>query len=107
MEHLLSFRFKNWQGCFTLTQSPVRSFFSHFLRKASSVISKCAEMRFISWLVKVGVMVLQQLAQARQSVSAQTSLSVCTARLSNPRGGFFSSLVKNLLKAGRLAIILF
>src|SRR5688572_7134391 len=99
MEHLLSLRLRNWQGCLLFTQS--LSFFSkcsHLLLNASGVISRCAEMRFISFSVKVGVMVLQQLAQLRQSTSRHTSASTCSASLSKPRGGFFSTLPRNLLK---------
>jgi hypothetical protein len=47
----------------------------------------------------VGDMVLQQLAQARQSVSCHTVALACTTLVSNPRGGFFSILVRKRLKA--------
>jgi hypothetical protein len=43
-------------------------------------------------------MLLQQLAQLRQSVSAQTSLSICSEIVSKYLGGLFSVLVKKLLK---------
>jgi hypothetical protein len=54
-------------------------------------------MRFISADVKVGVMVLQQLAHARQSVSFHTSCSSPAVSFSKPRGVCFSSLLKNRL----------
>jgi hypothetical protein len=54
-------------------------------------------MRFISLVLKVGLIVLQQLAQDKQSVSCHTSLSALTASSSSKRGGSFSSLVRKAL----------
>src|SRR5204862_6578303 len=86
-----------WQGCFLFCQSP--SFFSytnHFSLNAAGVMSKWAEMRFTSAVVKVGVIFLQQLPQVRQSVSAHTSLSTVSIILCKPFGGLFSSFVKSV-----------
>jgi len=47
-------------------------------------------MRLISVDVYVGDIVLQQLAQLRQSISCHISVSICEASLSKPREGFFS-----------------
>jgi hypothetical protein len=52
-------------------------------------------------------MVLQQFAQDRQSVSFQVSISFTAASESRPRGGLFSSFVRNLLKADLLRITFF
>ena len=100
MLHLLSFKFKNWQGSVLFSQSlsPPFSFFNHCSWNSPTVCPKCADILFISCLVKVGVMVLQQLAQERQSVSCHTSFSSCRIFFSSPRDGPFSSFVRNLRK---------
>jgi len=59
--------------------------------KSFGRIFKCFEMRLISFGVKVGVMVLQQLAQLKQSTSCQTSVLSCSARISKPSGFNFST----------------
>jgi hypothetical protein len=58
------------------------------------VVFKCAEILLISVFVKVGVIDLQQLAQLKQSVSAQTCGLMYSANWSNPLGALFSSLLK-------------
>jgi hypothetical protein len=55
-------------------------------------------MRRISLLVKVGVMVLQQLAQVKQSTSCHTSAFNFSASASKPAGFNFSTLPKYLRK---------
>lgn len=62
---------------------------------------KCRAIRFRSPGVYVGVMVLQQLAQDKQSVSAHTSFSVLSIMACNPRTGFFSSRVRKRRKVER------
>ncbi len=52
-------------------------------------------------------MVLQQFAQDKQSVFAHISVSAATANLSSPRGGFFSSFVRNLLNADLFSLTFF
>jgi len=47
----------------------------------------------------VGVIVLQQLAQVKQSTSGHTVLSIISATVSKFLGGFFSSLPKKRLNA--------
>src|ERR1700712_3569912 len=95
---MLVVRFRNWQGCCLFTQSlPLFSFNKYLSLKAIGFISRCAEMRLTSLTVNVGDIVLQQLAQVKQSTSFQTALSTSTAILSRSFGGVFSSLLKNLL----------
>src|SRR5580704_5778119 len=96
MEHIFVLRSRNWQGCFTFIQSPLLSLYNHFSRNAFCVMSRCLEILFTSVFVYVGDIVLQQLAQERQSTSFQIFLSASVTNLSNPRKGFFSSLDKKL-----------
>src|SRR5258708_6838624 len=99
MEHLLSFRFKNWHGCFLFCQSlSFFSYSSHLSLNSRGVISKCADILFISLTENVGVIVLQQLPQLKQSISGHTSFSTVSINLCKPRGGCFSILVKNKRK---------
>jgi hypothetical protein len=53
-------------------------------------------MRFISAGVYVGDMVLQQLAQLRQSTSCHTALSAASVAAPNFLGEVFSNTVRNL-----------
>src|SRR6187551_3674477 len=54
-------------------------------------------MRLISFGVYVGVIVLQQLAQVKQSTCCHISMFNFSVSLSRSRGGFFSTLVRNRL----------
>ena len=81
---------------------PVAIFFlslcSHCFLNSSTVWPKWADILLRSAGVNVGVIVLQQLAQLRQSTSCHTSFSNAMVKLFSLFGGSFSSLVRNLLK---------
>jgi hypothetical protein len=81
----------------TLTQSlSFLLYLSHLDLKARAVILKWTEILLISLVRNVGVMVLQQFPQVKQSVSSQISLSILAAIVSRFLGGFFSSLVRKV-----------
>jgi hypothetical protein len=90
---------RNWQGVDLLSQSPFLSLRNHFFLKSAGEILKCDDIRRMSLFVYVGDISLQQFAQLRQSTSRQTSASDLAASLSKPLGGFFLSLLRNLLNA--------
>src|SRR2546423_7942938 len=100
MELMFVVRCEYWQGCFLFTQSlSFFSYFSYFSLNSNGVIFKCADMRRISLLVNVGVMVLQQFAHESQSFSCHTSAFNFSASLSKPAGFNFSTLLKYLRKS--------
>src|SRR4051812_13190763 len=93
MEHL--FFTRNWQGWVVFTQSPESSSLcSHFSLNAFGVISRWADMRLMSVGVKVGVIVLQQLAHSVQSIFFQTSASASAASTGISSGTSSSNLAK-------------
>ena len=71
------------------------------------VSPKWAEILLISAFVNVGVMVLQQFAQARQSVSDQTSFSSHALIFSSPLGGDVSSFPRKRRNAPFVARALY
>src|ERR1035437_5855022 len=91
MEHLLSTR--NWQGCVLFTQSPESSSLSsHLSLNSFGFIPMCAEMRVISALLKVGVIVLQQLAHSVQFTSRHTVASTLATSSDISSGTISSNL---------------
>src|SRR5690349_19230706 len=95
MVHLFVRKSRNWQGCERLRHSPFLFWYNHFFLKTGTDIRKCAAIRFISSSVKVGVMRRQQLAHCKQSVSAHTAGSNCSADKSKFDGGWLCNFSKN------------
>src|SRR5690606_1802546 len=96
MVHLLSLP-RNWQGVAVFIQSPVSSLYSQRSLNWRGFMPKWVEIRIISALVYVGVMVLQQLAHARQSISSHTSRSTSATSSGISSGTILSSLARNLM----------
>ena len=71
------------QGMDLKTLSPSSSTCRNSASKAGNFILKYLAIRVISASLKSGPKVLQQLAQAVQSISSKTSLCICWAILSN------------------------
>jgi hypothetical protein len=71
------------------------SLMSHFSVNDLGVISKWAEMRLISFLVKVGVIVLQQLAHSMQFTSFHTVASTLATSFGISTGTILSNLFRN------------
>lgn len=68
MRHALVSSSRNGQGADFNTQSPSTSRFKCRLEKSATFIPRCFEMRTMSRSLKMGLVVLQQLAQTRQSI---------------------------------------
>src|ERR1019366_3264503 len=82
-----------WQGCVLFTQSSESSSLtSQRSLNSFGVISRWAEMRLMSALVNVGVIVLQQLAHSIQFVSRHTVASTLATSIGISSGTISSNL---------------
>ncbi len=85
MVHLLVLRSRNTQGCFCMRQSlSSLSYTRYFSLNSFTERSRWWAILFLSFLLRVGVIFLQQLAQERQSTSCHTSCSAVLAIFFTP-----------------------
>ena len=85
--HVLSSSAKNGHGLFCKTQSPSSSIFKYCALKAPIFIRKDLDIRSISRCLKMGLVVLQQLAQSRHLTSLKTDSCCSWNCASKSRGG--------------------